>query len=422
MNTLLEKLKPYQKSIAIAVVILISLTMGIKYIMTPSGSMKITHQPTLQKPTEKPQMTHIKTPASTRVIYITSWVASQKQWREQLIKFVEKSEINSVIIDIKDYSGYVAFDTKDPYIKSLNTEQIRVKDMKEWLADLHKRGIYTIARITVFQDPIYAKSHPAEAVQTRQGAVWTDKHKLAYVDVASKSFWTYIVHIARAAEQAGFDEVNFDYIRYPTDGNLKDIKFPLSGPSVLFKDSRLYTRVTSNATTSAKAGTKNVTTRLVSAREKHLSEFFIYLHKELKNLGIPMSADVFGMTMTNHDDVGIGQVLESIEPNFDFVCPMVYPSHYPPGFNNFAKPAEHPYEIVRYAMQHGADRLKKLGKNPNKLRPWLQDFNLGAKYDAPKIRAQIKATHDSNLNSYLIWDPRNKYTQAAYLPSKNEHL
>ncbi len=422
MNTLLEKIKPYQKLIAIVIIILVSLTMGLRYMMTTSASSKPHFLPALKTEQKTPtastkiQITHIKTPASMRAIYITSWVSSQKQWRENLIKFVEKSEINSVIIDIKDYSGYVTFDTKDPYIKALNTEQIRVKDLKEWIEDLHKRGIYTIARITVFQDPIYANSHPKEAVQTKQGTVWTDKHKLAYVDVASKPFWTYIVHIAQAAEQVGFDEVNFDYIRYPTDGNLKNIQFPLSGPSVLIKDSRLY------ATASPNAGTKNIASRRISPREKHLSEFFIYLRQELKNIGIPMSADVFGMTMTNYDDIGIGQVLESVEPNFDYIYPMVYPSHYPPGFNKFAKPAEHPYEIVHYAMKYGAERLRKQGKNPNKLRPWLQDFNLGAKYDAAKIRAQIKATRDANLTGYLIWDPRNKYTQEAYLPSKNEQL
>lgn len=422
MNTLLEKLKPYQKLIAIAVIVVISLTMGLKYIMTPSvTTINIATQSTTPPAPEKPIVPHIPPPSSMRAIYISSWVASQKEWREKLIKFIEKSEINSVIIDVKDYSGYVSFDTKDPYIKNLNTEQIRVKDMKEWLAELHKRGVYTIARITVFQDPIYANAHPKEAVQTKQGTVWTDKHKLAYVDVASKPFWTYIVHIAKAAEQTGFDEVNFDYIRYPTDGNLKNIQFPLSGPSVLIKDSRLYT-ATRNTTTSPNTGTKNVASRRISAREKHLSEFFIYLRQELKNLGIPMSADVFGMTMTNYDDVGIGQVLESIEPNFDYIYPMVYPSHYPPGFNKIAKPAEHPYEIVHYAMKHGAERLIKKGKNPNKLRPWLQDFNLGAKYDAAKIQAQIKATRDANLTGYLIWDPRNKYTQEAYLPSKNEQL
>ncbi|NBV43007.1 hypothetical protein EBR96_09615, partial [bacterium] len=106
--------------------------------------------------------------------------------------------------------------------------------------------------------------------------------------------------------------------------------------------------------------------------------------------------------------------LESAAPYFDYICPMVYPSHYPTGFNGYSNPAEKPYEIVRFAMTHGVNRMKAAGQDPKKLRPWLQDFNLGAVYDAQKIRAQIQATYDSGLEGWHIWDPRNKYTRSAY--------
>jgi len=334
----------------------------------------------IQEP-EKPK--HIKTPEAVKAIYMTSWVASTRDWRRELVEFVKKSEINSIIIDVKDYSGKIAFDTEDEIIKKERSEEVRVNDMKEFIETLHDAGIYAIARITVFQDPHYSKKHLSIAVQKKNGTLWKDKKGLSYIDPAAKEFWDYIVRIARASEQAGFDELNFDYIRFPSDGNMNDIKFPISGK-------------------------RN--------KVEVLSEFFAYLDKELSDLPTPISADVFGMTTTNYDDLNIGQVLEAITPHFDYVAPMVYPSHYPPTFQGYKNPAAHPYEIVLYSMSKAVERLSAPTSTPTKLRPWLQDFDLGATYDAKKVRAQIQATYDAGLTSWMIWDPSNKYTRDAYLP------
>lgn len=174
----------------------------------------------------------------------------------------------------------------------------------------------------------------------------------------------------------------FDYIRFPSDGNMSDIMFPISGKR---------------------------------AKVEVLSEFFAYLNSQLADLPVPLSADVFGMTTTNYDDLNIGQVLEAIEPYFDYIAPMVYPSHYPVGFQGHRNPAAKPYEIVLYSMQKAAERLSHPTSTPTKLRPWLQDFDLGATYDADKVRAQIKAVYDAGLGSWMVWDPANKYTRGAYL-------
>ena len=192
-----------------------------------------------------------------------------------------------------------------------------------------------------------------------------------------------MVKIAKAAERVGFDELNFDYIRFPSDGNMSDIVFPLSHK-------------------------RN--------KQEVLEDFFKNLRSDLSDVGIPMSADLFGMTMTNKDDLNIGQVLERTAPYFDYISPMVYPSHSPAGFHNFKNPADHPYEVVHIAMTSGAERMRAATSSPLKLRPWLQDFDLGAKYDATKVRAQIQATYDAGLTSWMIWDPKNKYTRGAYLP------
>lgn len=333
---------------------------------------------------------HVATPKAVKAIYMTSWVAGTTKWREQMVDLIKKTEINSLVIDVKDYTGRVSFDTQNPKVKESGAEEIRVKDMRNFIEQLHASGIYVIARITVFQDPFYSKTHQSIAVQTKKGALWKDRNGLSYMDPGARAYWDYIIEIAKASESAGFDELNFDYIRFPSDGNMADIVFPVSGASA-----------------------KN--------KPAVLDKFFSYLHKELREgqnaLPTPISADVFGMTTSNTDDLNIGQLLEPIASHFDYVAPMVYPSHYPPTFQGFKKPAEHPYEIIHFAMSRGVARLAAPTSTPEKLRPWLQDFNLGAKYGVAEVRAQMKAVYDVGLTSWMSWDASNKYTLGAYLPN-----
>ena len=128
---------------------------------------------------------------------------------------------------------------------------------------------------------------------------------------------------------------------------------------------------------------------------------------------MPISVDLFGMTTTNSDDLNIGQILEYAAPYVDYIAPMVYPSHYPKTFQGFANPAEHPYEVVKFAMEKGVEKLIAASSTPSKLRPWLQDFDLGATYDASMVRAQIQATYDAGLTSWMLWDAANRYTRDA---------
>ncbi|MEK7503082.1 MAG: putative glycoside hydrolase [Patescibacteria group bacterium] len=340
---------------------------------------------------QEEKIIHVPTPQAVKAIYMTSWVAGTPKWRAELADFIKKSEINSIVIDIKDYTGTIAFDTENSLVKSVGSEEIRVKDLKEFIKTLHDNGIYVIARITVFQDPVYAKYNPKIAVQTKSGLTWKDKKGLLYIDPSAEEFWNYTVAVAKSAEKIGFDELNFDYIRYPSDGNMRDIAFPVS----------------------SKATTTSIDLPLT--KEILLENFFKYLRRELKDVGVPISADVFGMVMTNYDGLNIGQVLERIHPYFDYVSPMVYPSHYPATFQGFKNPAAYPYEVVKYSMDRGVARMVMASSSPLKLRPWLQDFDLGATYDAAKIRAQIQGTYDSGLTSWMMWDPSNEYTRGGYL-------
>jgi len=351
----------------------------------------------------KEAVTHIATPEPLKAIYMTSCIASSKKARSKLVNLVKTTELNSLVIDVKDYSGNISFKPESDLLLPAWNGNCPVIDMKEFVKELHEQNIYAIGRITVFQDPFYAPLHPKEAVQTKAGNVWKDRKGISFLDPASKNAREYIVLLANETYDLGFDEINFDYIRYPSDGDMGDIVFPQTG------------------------------TRL---KADVLEDFFSYLAGEMKKKRIPISADLFGMTTTSRNDMNIGQVLERAVPHFDFIAPMVYPSHYPPNYQGYKDPNKFPYEIVNRAMLDAVSRLEatttpifssefshigtttpaiyeKPVFNRLKLRPWLQDFNYGKTYTAEDVRKQIKATYDAGLTSWMLWSPSNVYTKEA---------
>ncbi|MFC1757047.1 putative glycoside hydrolase, partial [Patescibacteria group bacterium] len=325
--------------------------------------------------------THVKTPESVKAIYMTSWVAGTTDWRNSMVKLIEETELNSLIIDVKDYTGRISFKVSDPTLKEIGSEEIRIPDIREFLNHLHTKNIYVIARISVFQDPYMVKERPDLAVKRGDGLPWKDYKGISWIDPASHEMWDYIIRVARESERVGFDELNFDYIRFPSDGNMKDMEFD-------FWDE-----------TTPKSDT--------------MKEFYAYLSKGLKDVGVPISADLFGMTTWNDDDLNIGQILEDAALYFDYIAPMVYPSHYPTGFQGFHNPAMHPYEIVKSAMERGSEKLLTASSSPNQLRPWLQDFDMGATYTAEMVKKQMQAVYDAGLTSWMLWAPSNRYTHEA---------
>lgn len=369
---------------------------------------------------KKPQVKHIETPEPVKAIYMSQCVVGTPSFREKLVQLIDDTELNSVIIDIKDYTGKIAFTTDNEVLAYSVSDACGARDMKSFIEMLHDKDIYVIGRITVFQDPYYTSLHPEHAVKkASDGSVWVDHKGLSFIDVGARPYWEYVVELSKEAYRIGFDEINFDYIRFPSDGNMKDIAFTHS------------------------AG---------KTKPEALEEFFAYLYEELKDpiddFDEPMvtSADLFGMTTTNTDDLNIGQVLERTLPYFDYVMPMVYPSHYPSGFNNIAKPAAMPYEIIQISMRDGVVRAEAMraslsstatsteimalreqakkghGKvNKLQLRPWLQDFDLGATYTPEMVRAQIQATYDVGLTSWALWDAGNTYTRAALFTDETKN-
>lgn len=341
---------------------------------------------------EEGEAVHLATPEPLKAIYMTSCVAATQGWRAGLKSIIDSTELNAVVIDIKDATGIISFrdESLQPNISLFGG--CKVPDLKEFIEELHGSGIYVIGRISVFQDPYYTSTHPQLAVRKlSDGEVWKDHKGLSFIDVGAREYWDYIVRIAKASYELGFDELNFDYVRYPSDGNMSDVHY--------------------------------VWTSASSTRPESLESFFSYLYSNLQDLGAKLSVDLFGLTTTVENDMGIGQVLERALPYFDYIAPMVYPSHYPSGWNGWQNPAEHPYEVIHFAMSSAVEREALWRESrglstttPSKMRPWLQDFHLGATYDESKIRAQIQATYDSGLSSWMLWNAGNKYTSSALLP------
>ncbi len=374
----------------------ISVNYESKHLSANVGGEKEKEEQT-QKEKEKIKTTHIEKPESVKAVYLTSWAGGVQSFRDRIINLLKTTEINTVVIDVKDYSGKLAFETNSKLIKEVGSSENRIPDIKSFINKLHRMDIYVIGRVVVFQDSYFAEKNPAVAVlKESDRALWSDKKGLHYLDPGSKKAWKYIAEIAKESYRAGFDEINFDYIRYPSDGDISDIYFPIT-------NERAYTKLPPTGST---------TTPAFYGRAEVLKEFFAYLNENLE--GITTSADLFGMTTIKDDDLNIGQILEYVSLYFDYICPMVYPSHYPPGFNGWANPNSHPYEVVYYSMSKAVERLKSASTTPLKLRPWLQDFDYGrGHYGAAEVEAQIKATHDAGLTSWMLWSSKNVYTRKA---------
>lgn len=332
---------------------------------------------------------HVDIPEAVKGVYMTACVAGTPSIRSKMVKLVEETELNTIVIDIKDYSGTISFKVGDPVLDGFGGGGCHVRDMREFVDSLHKKGIYVVGRITVFQDPYYAKLHPDLAVkkESDKALLWKDRKGISYIDPGAKEMWDYIITLSKESYEAGFDELNFDYIRFPSDGDMDDMYYPFSEEEVL---------------ADINFGKANV-----------LRNFFEYLHDNLKDTGVVLSADLFGMTTTNKDDLNIGQVLEYAEPYFDFIAPMVYPSHYPKGFMGYQNVNLYPYEIVKFSMDKAVERLITASSTPLKLRPWLQDNDYPVHYTPEMVRAQKQAVYDAGLTSWMLWDAANTYTREA---------
>ncbi len=283
-------------------------------------------------------------------LYLTAYSAGNPAKINEIIDLIDQTELNAVVIDIKDYSGKIFYPSQVPLVRKINASENRLRDISATIKKLHEHNIYVIARQTVFQDPFLAAARPAWAIKDKaDGSVfatatpdklWHDYKGLTWVDPTRREVWNYNLSIAREATELGFDEINFDYVRFPSDG-------PMS--QVVYSDKRKLYQIT--------------------------GEFYKFLGDGLKNAPVWVSLDLFGLTMEKkgEDDMRIGQRIVDAVQNVDYISPMMYPSHYPSGHLNFKNPAEHPAEVIDNGMKLGEHFFVGVRA---KVRPWLQWKNI----------------------------------------------
>jgi hypothetical protein len=329
-------------------------------------------------------------PACVRGIHLTSWFTGSKKGRARIEKLLAETELNTVVIDIKESEGEVyipgvKLDGEPNYVAAM-------PDIKAYIAFLKDRGVYVIARQVVFHDNKLAKMKPEWAVRSSSPIpaalekgyrkdVWVDRKKSAWADPHNPDVWKYNIDIAVKAAELGFQEVQFDYIRFPSDGPTKFC---------------VYSKPHSSA-----------------AAVKALGEFLERARERLRKEGVPLSIDVFGLTGSYDNDLGIGQKLDAIVNNVDVVSPMMYPSHYFAGEYGLKNPNASPYETLFRSIK---DTKRVIGKRPVELRPWLQDFSLGIKYTGKHVRDQIEAAADQGVGEWLLWNPGCRYTRSGLEP------
>jgi hypothetical protein len=276
---------------------------------------------------------------------------------------LKKDGLNAVEIDLKDENGNVSF---------VNGAARAYFDPKQAVAQAHKAGIYVIGRVVSFEDPITAVAHSGMAVQKSNGSIWTTSGGLAWLNPYSHQAWRYDVDVAVAAAKAGFDEIQFDYTRFPSDGDLSIIRYPGAHPQPMKQTIAAYLR---------------------------------YAASRLHPLGVRVSADVFGLSATR--DLGIGQFPSQIGNVVDTIYPMTYPSHYTPGEFNLPNPNAAPHATVADSLR---DFRAQLDGERAAVVPWLQDFSLGRTYLPADVAAQIAAARQADAGGFMLWNANGVYT------------
>lgn len=331
----------------------------------------------------------MRIPVKVKGIYLTGYSAGGQRLY-QLLELINRTELNSMVIDVKNDDGLVTFKTRNQTANFVGANRIvQIKDIEKRMAHLKKNKVYTIARIVTFKDNRAASMRPDLAIKSTSGTVWRDYAGNAWLNPYNRESWEYILEIAEEAVGYGFDEIQFDYVRFPTDGNRKLIDYD-------------------------RADEKESMSQAIAA-------FLEYSTRRLNHMGAFVSADIFGQVTTDKNDMGLGQQLEQLTVSTNVLSPMVYPSHYYPGVYGVSYPDYEPYRIVYASMSTAFKRMEELEHNGEKaaLRPWLQDFTASylktgyQVYGPEQVREQIQATYDSGVEQWILWNSSNYYTEGA---------
>jgi hypothetical protein len=364
--------------LAVVAVMAAGVTLGARFLSEPgtkpptaAGNQKSAAAPA-PKPKPKPQRTPL--PTELRGVHVTMALASLRGKFDEYLGLVGDG-LNAIELDVKDENGEVAFLRPRVPLAHATGAARTYYDPYEVVRKAHAHGVYLIGRIVVFEDPILTSKRPGMAIRTRDGGVWKTGAGLGWANPYNRQVWKYDVDLGVAAAQAGFDEIQFDYVRFPTDGDLSNAVF-------------------AGKTRHPKASV--------------IAGFLSYAQERLKPLGVRVSADVFGLSATRN--MGIGQRPDRIAQFLDAIYPMVYPSHFGPGEYNLPDPNAQPGRTVAFALRDFDSALQ--GTN-TRLVPWLQDFSLGRTYTIDDVRQQIQAARDAGAEGFMLWNAAGVYTQGA---------
>ena len=328
-------------------------------------------------------------PVKARGLYLTGHTVGHPRYQD-LLEMVEETELNALVIDVKDDHGLMSYSSDISKVQEIGADEtVPVSDMRKVLEELQDKGIFPIARVVVFKDPYLAEQKPSWAIQRKEGGIWRDRKGVGWTDPYNKKVWDYNIAVAREAALMGFREIQFDYVRFPENASRMDKEAQFPSQSEV-------------------------------PRDKLIQEFLLYAAEKLEDYNVYLSADVFGVITTSWGDSDrIGQTWEKLSSSVDYICPMVYPSHYGPGYFGFDVPDSYPRETVKHALRDAIERNAPL-KDPAILRPWLQSFTASwirgnISYGPQEVRAQIDVALELGIDEFLLWNARNRYNSDALL-------
>lgn len=318
-------------------------------------------------------------------VYLNIYTIGSTKKMERLINLANTTEINAFVIDIKDDNGVLSFEMEAPKKFGIPvSKNYPIKNIKEFMKKMKENNIYTIARIVSFKDPTYAKANPDKVIISRDtGKPYTNSDGIIWVSAHDRNLWDYNLSVAEEAAKAGFNEIQFDYVRFPASNGGK-------------LDAKLNYRNTKN-----------------ESKPETIQKYLKYAKERLNPLGVYTSADVYGQVGTFSDDMGLGQHWEAVTQVVDYISPMMYPSHYGNGAYGIAVPDAQPYKTIYHSLKDSINRNENVN-SPAVIRPWIQAFTAKwvkgyIPYNEKEIREQIKAMNDLGVTEYLLWSPSNNY-------------
>lgn len=339
----------------------------------------------------RPKPPLVATPEPLRGLYVNRWKALGRTSMGRLLDVARSTEINALVIDVKDDRGYMLYDSRVPLAGEIGADDASIGLMsharlRALLDTMRVHGIYPIARIVVVKDPLLADRKREWAIRRKDDPAlpWLDKNGLPWLDPNHPGVWKYAADIAAEAVDLGFSEIQLDYVRFPDEDRIvREAVFPLQGD-------RLRAEVIRDQLTAMRRG--------------------------LAHLDVPFTIDVFGLTTSDTTDMGIGQKWELFVDRADVVLPMTYPSHYAPGSYRIGDPNARPYAVIDHALRDAKRRSSGI-EGAARIVPWYQDFTLGPpRYGVEQVRAQIRAGYDNGIESWILWNPGSSYTVGALRP------